>query len=140
MAALVPSGAKIILAVQGIVMLVVGAALFLAPQSAAPLWPWKLTPLTAQALASWLITIGILAWVAIRREDYVSPDVAGIFYGAMGALQLVALARFAGDVDWNQPAAWLYSLFVASILFAGVYVWYRAHLDVRALGQPVEAR
>jgi hypothetical protein len=135
----VPSKAKTMLALQGAVMLVVEAAVFLGPQAAASLWPWKVTTLTARALASWQITTGILAWVAIRREDYVSPDVAGISYGAIGARQLAALARFAGDVDWDQPAGWVFALFVASIRLADAYIWYRARLDMRTLGQPVEA-
>ena len=124
----VPSAVKAVLAVQGTALLIVGAALFLVPQAAAPLWPWKLTPLTSQAIASWLISTGFLAWVERVREDYVRPDVAGICYGAIGALQLVAVARFAGDMQWSQAAAWLYLLFVASIFLVGAYVWYRTRL------------
>ena len=44
-----------VLAAQAIVFLGVGVALFTAPGPAAPQWPWKLTPLVAQATAAWLI-------------------------------------------------------------------------------------
>src|SRR5207244_13401937 len=35
----------------------------------AHLWPWRLTPLTARAIASWLIGLGIvLVWAILERD------------------------------------------------------------------------
>ncbi|MCP6390534.1 hypothetical protein NL487_26805, partial [Klebsiella pneumoniae] len=50
-----PLWLRLLIAAEGAVMLVVGAALFLAPASAAALWPWPLTPLTARTVAAWLL-------------------------------------------------------------------------------------
>ena len=45
---------------------------------------------------------------------------------AFGALQLIALARYAGQVEWNRPAAGLYVAFLASVLAVGVVGLVRA--------------
>ena len=44
---------------QGLIMLAVGVALYVAPSTARTLWPWPLTPLTARAVAAWLIAFGV---------------------------------------------------------------------------------
>src|SRR5690242_5541948 len=58
-----------VLAAQAIVFLAVGIALFTAPRQAAPLWPWNLTPLVAQATAAWLISLGVAAAQALLERD-----------------------------------------------------------------------
>ena len=52
------------------VMLPVGAMLFLAPQLTAPVWPWMLTPLTARAVGAWLVGLGTVAALGIRENDF----------------------------------------------------------------------
>jgi hypothetical protein len=50
-----------LLAGQAVVLLGLGLALFAAPGQAAVWWPWKLTPLLAQATGAWLIGFGVAA-------------------------------------------------------------------------------
>jgi len=108
-----------VLAVQGTVMLGLGAALFIAPTHTASIWPWTLTPLTARAIAAWLLGVGVgLIHAAFERDfDRVAPGATA--YLALGVLQLVALARYSHDVDWGRPAAWVYLAFLLSILLVG---------------------
>jgi hypothetical protein len=47
--------------------------------------------------------------------------VAVVTYAAMPLLQLIALARFGGTLDLSGAGAWLYVLFLLSILFLGAY-------------------
>src|SRR5262249_60688994 len=47
------------LAAQAAVLLGAGIALFAAPAQAAPLWPWHLTPMLAQATGAWLIALPV---------------------------------------------------------------------------------
>src|SRR5262249_37494334 len=49
------------------------AALFTAPGQAAPLWPWKLTPLLAQATAAWLISMGVARGAGAAGAGHVPP-------------------------------------------------------------------
>ena len=46
-----------IVALQGLVVLVIGVALWIDPSSAGSLWPWTLTPLTARAVGAWLLAL-----------------------------------------------------------------------------------
>ena len=60
-AAGLPAWLYAVLAVQAAVLVGLGIALFAAPVAAAPLWPWKLTPIMAQAIGAWLIGLGVAA-------------------------------------------------------------------------------
>jgi len=111
---------------QGGGMLVFGAGLLLVPTVLSPLWPWDLTPLTARAIGAWFVGIGFAALHAIRENDLlrIRPLAGG--YVAFAVLELAAIARYAGDVNWGAPAAWVYLIFLLSILPVGVFGWFRS--------------
>ena len=104
-------------------LLVLGAALFLAPAAIAPLWPWMLTPLTARAVAAWLLGLGIAAAQVTHENDRQRARIAFAAYAAFGALELIALARYPGTLNWADPRAWIYLLFLASALAIGLAGW-----------------
>jgi len=108
---------------QGVGMLVVGVGLFLAPDVVKQVWPWGLTPLTARAIGAWLIGIGFAAFHAGRENDFlrIRPLAGG--YIAFAVLQFIAVARYAGDVNWSALSAWVYLAFLGSILPVGVFAW-----------------
>ena len=112
--------------VQGGGMVVFGAGLLLVPTVLGPLGPWTLTPLTARAIGAWFVGIGFAALHAIRENDLlrIRPLAGG--YVALAVLQLAAIARYARDVNWGAPAAWLYLLFLLSILPVGLFAWFRS--------------
>ena len=105
-----------LLLAQAAAALLTGLALFIAPAGVAPAWGWALTPLTARMIGAWLCAYGVLATVAVRENDL--RRVRGLMAGLVvfGALQLLALARFAGSVDWAKPATWAYTVFLVSVV------------------------
>ena len=109
------------LGLQAALLLLFGAALFLAPQTAAPLWPWMLTPLTGRAVGAWLLGLGIAAAQMGWENDWQRGRVAMAAYTLLGVLELLALARYAGALDWSEPRAWVYLLFLVSVLAVGGY-------------------
>ena len=109
-----------ILGVQAAVMLPVGLLLFIAPDRWASIWPWALTPLTGQAIGAWLIGIGIGLIAVIGERDLLRVRPGLVAYTILSALELVALGRYARDVDWGVPQAWIYLAVVASMLAAGL--------------------
>jgi len=119
-----PFWMRIVVITQGAGMLVFGAGLFVAPSLVGPLWPWTLTALTGRAVGGWLIGMGFAALHGYREDDLtrIQPLAGG--YIAFGALQLVALARFAGDMHWDAPGAWVYVAFVVSVLPIGLFGWF----------------
>jgi hypothetical protein len=119
-----PSGVRLgrplraALVVQAVVLVVAGVLLFLVDGSRS-LWPWALTELTARAVASWLVALGVGAALAVVQDDLVQLRPAAVTGVVLGVLQLAALLRFSGDVDWGRPAAVAYVLAVVGVLAVG---------------------
>jgi hypothetical protein len=110
---------RIVLGAQAAIANLLGIALFLFPNFMIPLWVWDLTPLTSAAAGAWLIGIGVtLAW-AIWENDWRRLPGMMLTYLSFGILQLVAVARYGEQMDWNSPYAWLYMGFLVSIVAMG---------------------
>jgi hypothetical protein len=122
-----PGGLRATLVIQGGVMVAVGAALFLVPGTAAALWPWMLTPLTARTVAAWLLAFGVGVILAAAEGDLGRLDIAAWAYGLLAVLELVVIIRFPGTVRWSAPAIWVYLAMAASILATSTYALLRLH-------------
>ena len=119
-----PAWLRIALVAIGGGMMAVGVALFAVPAAIGPVWPWALTPLTARAIGAWFLGIGFAAFVAIRENDFARIRPVGGGYTLFAILELVALARYGGEIAWNNPAAWVYLAFLIALLPIGLYVWF----------------
>ncbi|WP_127125188.1 hypothetical protein [Georgenia sp. SYP-B2076] len=115
-----PLWLRLLIAAEGAVMLVVGAALFLAPASAAALWPWPLTPLTARTVAAWLLAYGFAAALVVRDNDLGRLRVPAIAYAVFGLLTLSVPVRFPDDVAWAEPAATAYVVLAVAVALTGL--------------------
>jgi hypothetical protein len=118
----VPPVLRTALAVQSAVLLVVGVALFAVPSTAAQLWPWTLTPLTARVAAAWLIAFGVATGLAVAG-DLERLRTAAVAYTVFGVLVLVAVARYLGTVAWGRPAAWVFVLLAVAVTVTGAAGW-----------------
>ena len=112
------------LLVEGTGMAAMGVALFAVPGTALTVWPWALTLLTARALGAWLLAIGIGVFHAVREDDLARIRPLGAGLTVFAVLELVALARYPGDMHWDASGAWVYLLFQGSLLPAGLYAWF----------------
>jgi hypothetical protein len=108
-----------VLAAQAIVFLGVGIALFAAPAQAAPLWPWKLTPLVAQATAAWLISLGVAAAQALVERDARRLRPAAVGYLLLAALQAIALARYPHQFHWGTAPGIVYLIVLGVMVLTG---------------------
>jgi len=117
----VPRWYRTVLAVQAAVVLTVGISMFAVPGTAAHLWPWPLTPLTARAISSWLVGLGLVLVAAIRERDWTRLRPATFAYVVLGVLETVALLRYPHTVDWVRPAAWAFVVMLASVLATGLF-------------------
>ncbi|HEX6754434.1 MAG TPA: hypothetical protein VF109_00660 [Mycobacteriales bacterium] len=136
-----PLWLAVVLTVQGAIMLVVGAALFIAPATARSLWPWPLTPLTARVTAAWLVAFGFAAVLALAERDLERVEIAAIAFVVFGLLELVALARYGESVRWGSPAATGYLVVLLSVPPTGAAGWWIAARGRRrrAAGAPPAA-
>ena len=104
----------------------VGGAMYVAPSSAATLWPWVVTPLSAMAIAAWLLGFGVAAAHGAWQNDLRPFQGAALAYAALGALELVAVARYSEDLGPNALRNAAYLAFLASVLAVGTYGWVAA--------------
>jgi len=115
----VPSWTRALLGMQAIVLFGFGIALFAVPGLAAPLWPWKLTTLTAQAIGAWLIALGVAAAQALYERDARRLRPAALGYVLLAVALLIALARYPRQFAWGSASGILYLIFLTTILVVG---------------------
>jgi hypothetical protein len=119
----VPLVLRVALAAESLVLTVVGVALFVAPTTAARLWPWPLTPFTARVLAAWLIAFGLAAALAAVAGDLRRLRTAAIAYTVFGVLVLAAVLRFAGTMAWGAPPAGVFTAMAVAVVLTGAAGW-----------------
>jgi hypothetical protein len=108
-----------VLAAQAAVLAGLGIALFAAPTAAAPLWPWTLTPMMAQAIGAWLIGLGVAAGQILAERDArrVRPAAAGSLLLAI--FLTLALARYPHQFHWASASGITYLIILATMLLTG---------------------
>jgi hypothetical protein len=117
--AALPGWAYLIVALQAIVLLGVGIALFAAPVAAAPVWPWALTPLVARATAAWLISLGVAAVHALLERDARRLRPAAVGYVVLVVLQVITLGRYPDQFAWGSASGIIYLIVLATMLLIG---------------------
>jgi hypothetical protein len=120
------------LGVYGGALVGIGGALFAAPHDASEIWPWALTTIGGRAVGSFLIATGVVMALGVRERDWERIEAMVLGLGFLAVLQLVALARYGDEVDWSQPAAWVYLLAVVGMLALALYGAWR----LRAADRP----
>jgi hypothetical protein len=92
--------------------LISGIGLFFFHESFMPLWPWPLMPLASRAIGAWMITIGTAAGTLAWENEPV--DGAGTLASllALCVLQFVVVFRYPSSLDFANPMAWGYILFL----------------------------
>ena len=128
----VPPVLRGLLAVESVVLTVVGVVLFVTPTTATGLWPWPLTPLTARVVAAWLVAFGVATALAAVVGDLERLRTAAIAYTVFGVLVAVAVIRFADTVAWGEPAAWVFTAMVVAVIGTGAAGWRLAPAPERA--------
>ena len=112
----IPGWARAGLAVHAALLLGFGALMFALPGTAEEIWPWTLTPLTSRALGAFLLAFGVTAAFVVRDNEFTRLRGPLLAYAVFGAAELIAVARYAGDIDFDEAAAWLYVGFMVTAL------------------------
>jgi NADH:ubiquinone oxidoreductase subunit K len=99
----------------GVSQLAIAGFLLLFPGTAADIWPWPLTPLTARSTAGWF-AFGLVG-VMLARETRWSAARIVIEAMMIGfAIALVGVARAWGEFDQGRLATWIFLATVAAVL------------------------
>jgi peptidoglycan/LPS O-acetylase OafA/YrhL len=114
-----PGWLRLLLGAQAALFGVYGIGLFFFPSSFDGAWPWPLTPLTAQAVAAFLLGFGLAAAIAARAHSLRRFRGAALAYATLGVFEL--LAALLHSTDFNGGLALpAFLLCAASVLAAGL--------------------
>lgn len=121
----VPTWVRQVIGIAGALIVLIGLAFFVVPDIMIALWPWKLTPLTADVIGALFALAGVGASCIARDARWSAVRIA--VQSQMIALVLIALAiAFSwGNLRQGYPLTWV---FVAGMLLFLVgspvfYLW-----------------
>lgn len=129
-----PAWMRANLGVQGALMMLAGATMLLSPASMIPIWPWKLSALTARAIGAWGAGIGMIALQAVWENDWGRLRVFLLSYAVYGAMQLINLLRFTDTLDGPDGSVMVYTILLGAVFLTGVYGWMTARRSGLASG------
>ncbi len=126
---IVPARVRWAIGLVSVANLGVSLLMFLAPGFAISIWPWKLTPLTAQVIGGWFALPGVTG-LGFASDARWSASRIPIQSAAIGlALILVGVFRAWDNFDRTNPLTWL---FVGAIaLTLAVFCTLHVSLDAR---------
>ncbi len=126
----VPAPWRFSLALVGAAASVTGLVLFAVPQLLIGTWAWEVTPLTARIVGAVLTLPGMVnvwmlrdaRWSAFRQ----------VFQAQLVSLACIVLALVvrSGDLEWERPSAWLFT--VGIVVSAAVYVAFYVAMERRS--------
>jgi peptidoglycan/LPS O-acetylase OafA/YrhL len=114
-----PGWLRTVLLAQAAAFAVYGAGLFLSPSGFDGAWPWALTPLTARAIAAFLLGFAIAAAIAVRGSCLRRFRGAAATYAVFGALELLGAAIHSSDFR-DGVSLPLFVAFFLTVLAAGL--------------------
>jgi hypothetical protein len=89
-----------------------GIGLFFFPNSLIPLWPWPLMPLASRAVGTWMATFGVAAVTLALQNDRANSTGTMTSLLAFCILQFIVILRYSPSLDFANPLAWGYLLFL----------------------------
>jgi hypothetical protein len=79
-----------------------GIGLFIAPATMSTLWAWKVAPLAARAMSSWLCAFGAACAALTIENDIMNGAGTCSSLFAFCILELIVLVRYASVIEWSK--------------------------------------
>ena len=121
----IPAAVAIGLAVIGAAAIVAGVVVFAAPEAAASVWPWPVTPLTGRVTGAVLSLTGVVNAALIRDRRWSSFRL--LFVAQLVSLAAIGLSLIVRHEDllWDRPltGAFLALVVLAFLAYGGFTVW-----------------
>ncbi|MBL8063997.1 MAG: hypothetical protein JNK32_13290, partial [Anaerolineales bacterium] len=103
----IPAWLRTTLLVLGILLSLVAFIAFFFPNAIIPIFPWKLTPLTARSLSGWLVAVGTLMLSMRRENSRTRSRLATPMLILLLPALLMQMGRYANEVNWASPTLWI---------------------------------
>jgi hypothetical protein len=114
----------------GLLALIQGIVMFLAPTAVIAIWPWTLTPLTCRVVGA-IFCLGSAGIEVVFDPRWSTLRLMLQVESLMVALMLVAAVRARGQFDTGRPVTWLMLGGFAGVLLGSTYLWYMMELRPR---------
>jgi hypothetical protein len=125
----VPAPWRWSLALVGAAASVTGLVLFAVPQLLIGTWAWEVTPLTARIVGAVLTLPGMVnVWMLRDARWTAFRQVFQAQLVSLGCIVLALVVR-SGDLEWERPSAWLFT--VGIVVSAAAYVAFYVAMERR---------
>ena len=116
----IPAWLRTMLLVLGIALSLIAFIAFFLPNVIIPIFPWKLTPLTARSLSGWLVAVGTLMLSIRQGNSRVRSRLSTPMLILILPSLLMQMGRYASEVNWASPTLWFGLLLFALTGFCGL--------------------
>ena len=112
-----------IVAMTGIIALVQGLVMFVAPSQVTAIWPWTLTPLTCRVVGA-IFCLGGAGVAVLADPRWTTLKLMLQVEMLMVTLTLIGAIRARAEFDTGRPLTWLLLGGFLAVLLGSAYLWY----------------
>lgn len=116
---------------------ILGALLFILPETLAPVFAWKVTPFMTMTIGGWALGNAWLALFAARRWQWSLVYTSLLYLWLFGIGELLVLFNFRDKLVLAHPIAWLYLITLLTNVLAaliGIMDWLRLRPSTKSSG------
>jgi hypothetical protein len=111
-----------LLTICSLILFLLAIIFFFLPGLVIPVFPWKLTPLTARSFSGWMVVIGGIMFAMSRENHRTRSRLATPMLILVLPALLLQMSRYASEVDWSNPMLWIFLVLFAVVGFCGLYL------------------
>lgn len=120
-----------LIALIGLLALVQGIVMILAPTQVISIWPWTLTPLTARVVGA-IFCLGSAGLAVLVDPRWTTVKLMLQVEALMVALMLIGAVRARAEFDTGRPITWLMLAGFLAILLGSAYLWFTMEIRSRS--------
>jgi uncharacterized membrane protein len=120
---LLGDGSRWAVALVGLVALVQGVVMFVAPARVIPIWPWALTPLTCRVVGA-IFCLGAAGAAVLVDRRWTAVKLMVQTALVMIALMLIAAVRAHAQFDTGRPLTWVMLAGFVVVFVGAAYLWW----------------
>jgi hypothetical protein len=121
---LIGQAARLLVALVGLLALVQGLVMSLAPTAVIPHWPWPLTPLTCRVVGA-VFCLGVAGLLVLADPRWAAVRLMLQVEVLMVALMLLAAVRARAQIDTGMALTWLLLAGFVGVLIGSAALWLR---------------
>ena len=111
--------------VNGAALTIFSIVVMLFPSVLQSIAPFTFTPLTARALAGFIVLAALLQISMALENDWTRARIATIMLIPLPFVAALQLVRFSGSVQWSNAALWVFLIDLGIVALVSAALWLR---------------